>query len=56
MTDADGREQRKDAAEVPTLEEAALLREKLNELMSELHRLEDNYGKLQSLDDEPKSK
>lgn len=56
MTDADGREQRENAAEVPTPEEAALLREELKKLMSELHRLEDNYGKLQSLDDEPKSK
>lgn len=56
MTDAGGCEQRQNAAEDPTPEQAVLLREKLKELTSELHRLEGNYKKLQSLDDETKSK
>ena len=56
MTEEKEREQRQTAAEVPKPEQAALLRERLNELMSALRRLEDNYEKLQSRNEEPKSK
>lgn len=40
-------------SDLPTPEELELLREKMDELRSGLHRLEENYRKLQALDEKP---
>lgn len=41
------------AEELPTLEEMALLREKINELTGGLEKLQECYQRLQALDEKP---